>query len=410
MNTNTHKVTVGKVVQYLILILMFLLLVGPFVWELSLSFKGKGDNVYAVPPYLMPKTPTLENYISVFKQVPVFHYMLNTLVVCLISIFGNVVFSTMAGYALGRLKWRGRGLVFTMFMGTMVSISVAQVEPGRAEEGMARAFALGRRMADVFTRFDASSPVGALNADGALSDAPPELNALLQRAMRVGRLTGGAFDVTVLPLLRLLDAHRNPTGSLRLAEGELRETLELVGAEHLEASGKALRFTRSGMGLTLDGIAKGHIAEAMSRELAAAGCPDHLVNAGGDMVARGRKAPDAPWRVAVEDPQKRGKYPQVVELPAGGAIATSGGYEVFYDAAQSHSHLVSPATGQSPALASVTVTAPEGLMADALATALSVMPPREALALADALPGCACCLLRRDGLARVSGRWQGRPV
>ena len=54
MNTNTHKVTVGKVVQYLILILMFLLLVGPFVWELSLSFKGKGDNVYAVPPYLMP--------------------------------------------------------------------------------------------------------------------------------------------------------------------------------------------------------------------------------------------------------------------------------------------------------------------------------------------------------------------
>ena len=63
MNTNTHKVTVGKVVQYLILILMFLLLVGPFVWELSLSFKGKGDNVYAVPPYLMPKTPTLENYI-----------------------------------------------------------------------------------------------------------------------------------------------------------------------------------------------------------------------------------------------------------------------------------------------------------------------------------------------------------
>ena len=81
MNTNTHKVTVGKVVQYLILILMFLLLVGPFVWELSLSFKGKGDNVYAVPPYLMPKTPTLENYISVFKQVPVFHYMLNTLVI-----------------------------------------------------------------------------------------------------------------------------------------------------------------------------------------------------------------------------------------------------------------------------------------------------------------------------------------
>ena len=114
--------------------------------------------------------------------------------------------------------------------------------------------------------------------------------------------------------------------------------------------------------------------------------------------------------MAVEDPRKRGRYPQALALTTGGAIATSGGYEIFYDAAQRHTHLVSPATGQSPALASVTVTAPDGLMADALATALSVMPPREALALADSLPGCACCLLRRDGLLRASGRWQGQRV
>ena len=56
----------------------------------------------------------------------------------------------------------------------------------------------------------------------------------------------------------------------------------------------------------------------------------------------------------------------------------------------------------------MTVTAPDGLTADALATALSVMPPREALSLADSLPGCACCLLRRDGLVQTSGRWRGR--
>ena len=118
---NSHsKVTVGKVVQYLVLILVFILLVGPFVWELSLSFKGKGDNVYAVPPYIIPKTPTWNNYISVFRQVPVFRYMLNTVIVAILSIGGNVIFSTMAGYALGRLKWRGRNMLFTIFMGTMV--------------------------------------------------------------------------------------------------------------------------------------------------------------------------------------------------------------------------------------------------------------------------------------------------
>ncbi|MCX8644955.1 carbohydrate ABC transporter permease [Bifidobacterium sp. B4081] len=120
MKSGHSNVTVGKVVQYLVLILVFILLVGPFVWELSLSFKGKGDNVYAVPPYIIPKTPTWDNYLSVFRQVPVFRYMLNTVIVAILSIGGNVIFSTMAGYALGRLKWRGRNLLFTIFMGTMV--------------------------------------------------------------------------------------------------------------------------------------------------------------------------------------------------------------------------------------------------------------------------------------------------
>ena len=120
MKSGHSKVTVGKVIQYLVLILVFILLVGPFVWELSLSFKGKGDNVYAVPPYIIPKTPTWNNYISVFRQVPVFRYMLNTVIVAILSIGGNVIFSTMAGYALGRLKWRGRNMLFTIFMGTMV--------------------------------------------------------------------------------------------------------------------------------------------------------------------------------------------------------------------------------------------------------------------------------------------------
>lgn len=296
----------------------------------------------------------------------------------------------------------------SLFMGTIVSISVANASSTQAEEGMGRAFAVGRQLADVFSRFDAASALSALNAAGCLADTPPALPALLERARRMSTMTKGAFDVTVLPLLRLFEERRNPQGVMRLEAAEIREALELVGADHIQCGAGRVSFARSGMGVTLDGIAKGHIAEIMSRELTAAGCPDHLVNAGGDIVTRGRKAADTPWRVAVEDPQKRGRFPQIVDLASGGAMATSGGYEVFYDAAQTHNHLVSPATGQSPTLAGVTVTAPDGLTADALATALAVMPPREALKLADALPGCACCLLRKDGLMHVSARWPGQ--
>ena len=116
MRKHRGKVTAGKVLQYILLILVFILLVGPFLWEISLSLKGTGDNVYAVPPYLVPKTPTFDNYLQVFRQVPVFKYMLNTLIVAVISIAGNVIFSAMAGYALGRLKWHGRGFVFALFL------------------------------------------------------------------------------------------------------------------------------------------------------------------------------------------------------------------------------------------------------------------------------------------------------
>lgn len=115
-----NKVSVGKIVQYIVLILVFLLLVGPFIWEISLSFKGAKDNVYAIPPYIMPKSPTWLNYAKVFRQVPIFQYMGNTLIVAALSIAGNIIFSTMAGYALARLEWRGRKLVYLMIMVTMI--------------------------------------------------------------------------------------------------------------------------------------------------------------------------------------------------------------------------------------------------------------------------------------------------
>lgn len=293
-----------------------------------------------------------------------------------------------------------------LFMGTLVTISVARCGDGQASEAMERAFALGRRMEGVFTRFAADSPLGMANSAGSLNDVPPELAGLLEVSMQMHRLTDGAFDPTVLPVLRLFENSRAGTAP---SVAETREALELVGVDRLHMGGNRLRFDRQGMALTLDGIAKGHIADAMSRELTAAGCPNHCVNAGGDIVVRGSKAGGAPWRVAVEDPGKKGMFPQVVDLTSGG-VATSGIYEVFYDAAHDHSHLINPATGQDAAEASVTVAAPDCRTADALATALSVMPPRDALALMDEMPGCACCLVRRDGLIRTSRRWPGRPA
>ncbi len=292
-----------------------------------------------------------------------------------------------------------------LLMGTIVSISVAQASSDQAGEAISRAFALGSRMEQMFTRFSNQSPLGLANSNGSLGDVPPQLAGLLEISRQMHGLTNGAFDPTVLPVLHLLENRR--AGGSALSQAEISEALALVGVEHMRLNGGRLSFERQGMALTLDGIAKGHIADAMSRELDAAQCPHHCINAGGDIAVKGFKAGGEPWRIAVEDPRKRGNYPQVVELTSGG-IATSGVYEVFYDAAHSRSHLINPATGQDAAEVSVTVVAPDCRQADALATAVSVMPARDALALMDQIPGCSCCLVRRDGLIQASRGWPGR--
>ena len=294
-----------------------------------------------------------------------------------------------------------------LFMGTMVSITVAGSPSTQAHDAMDLAFAEGRRLEGLLTRHDGAAPLGVLNSQGSLRDVPPELRAVLQRAGGVSRLTGGAFDATVLPLVRLLESRSNPQGELVLSAGELRDALSLVDARAVHLDGSGLRLGKQGMGLTLDGIAKGHIVDAMSAVLLRAGCENHLINAGGDILARGHKAPGLAWRVAVEDPQKRGHYPQVLEL-YNQAIATSGGYEMTYDARGRHHHLLDPGTGKSPELGSMSVLAPTCMQADALATALAVLPAQESLSLADSLSGCACGLLRRDGRLQVSRRWPAR--
>ncbi|MCI6333971.1 MAG: FAD:protein FMN transferase, partial [Desulfovibrio piger] len=243
-----------------------------------------------------------------------------------------------------------------LFMGTMVSITVACPSSTQAHDAMDLAFAEGRRLEALLTRHDAAAPLGVLNSQGSLRDVPPELLNVWQRAHGICHLTGGAFDATVLPLVRLLESRSNPEGELELPESDLREALALVDTEAVYAGRDGMRLERQGMGLTLDGIAKGHIVDAMSAVLLRAGCENHLINAGGDILARGHKAPGVFWRVAVEDPEKRGHYPQVLEL-YNQAIATSGGYEMHYDAEGRHHHLLDPSTGRSPVLGSMSVLA-----------------------------------------------------
>lgn len=287
-------------------------------------------------------------------------------------------------------------------LGTLVSVTAIASSATQGETAIAGAFDELDRLAAILSRYEPVSALSTLNDAGYLAGPPPELVRVLERALYFHALSRGAFDVTVKPVLDLLAA-RFPASAP--STGELRDAAARVGAGHLAVKPRRIRFARPGMGATLDGIAKGCIVDRMADVLACHGIHRFLINAGGDIRVRGLKRPDRPWTVAVRDPSHDGVFPDVIAL-RGGAVATSGGYERFFDPARRFHHIINPASGFSPTVTwSVSVVAPTALAADALATATFVLGPEAGLRLLETLPSCAGLIVEAGGVQRRSSRW-----
>jgi multiple sugar transport system permease protein len=108
------------VVRYLLLLLVLVITVGPFLWQLSTSLKGAGEDIYTSTPVLLPQEPTFDNYVKAAQTVPILGFMRNSLVVAGIVVLGNAIGTTMAGYALARLRFRGRNLLLGAMLATML--------------------------------------------------------------------------------------------------------------------------------------------------------------------------------------------------------------------------------------------------------------------------------------------------
>jgi len=294
-------------------------------------------------------------------------------------------------------------------MSTLASVTVIHESASLGEEAIGRALEEMDRLIAIFTRYDGASALSVLNAEGRLESPPPELALVLSAALSYHRLSDGAFDPTVAPLVDLFRAcltgpvPREPTAA------EIAEAHELVGAGAITASRRRLRLARRGTTLTLDGIAKGFIVDRMAATLERAGIDRYLVEAGGDLRTGGDKEDGLPWAVAVRDPESAGRLPGTIHL-AGAAVATSGSYERYYDPARRFHHIVDAARGSSPhGCTSATVIAPTATAADALATAVLVLGSRAGVAFMERLPGCACLIVCSDGSVTHSLGWKESP-
>ena len=195
-------------------------------------------------------------------------------------------------------------------------------------------------------------------------------------------------------------------GSPEPTETAIRDALSRIDASAVELASRSIRFNRPGMGITLDGIAKGYVVDGMTAILEAHGLENFLVDAGGDIRSLGSREDGQPWQVGAQDPDKNARLPDVIPL-RGMAVATSGSYEIHFDPEQVRHYIVAPGKGASPGHSrSVSVVAPSALEAVALATSVFVMTPEQSLAFIETIPNCACLLVDREGREHRSSRWR----
>ncbi|MFH1491475.1 MAG: FAD:protein FMN transferase [Pseudomonadota bacterium] len=298
----------------------------------------------------------------------------------------------------------------TMAMGTFVSMTLIHPSRDEAEEAMERAFGEIERLSGLMNRFDEATAVAQLNKDGFLKDIPPEVILVVNEAIGYHRLTHGAFDISVKPIVDLFREKLAQGNRIPAIDRELKETLRLVDSGKIEVKGRSIAFKQPGMGLTLDGIAKGFIVDKASEVLAGGGIKNHLINAGGDIRTLGSKEAHKPWAVAIEDPMKRKAYPDLIHM-RDGAVATSGNYEIYYDREKMFHHIVNPSTGLSPVLsASVSVLAKTTMAADALSTSVFVMGPSDGIGFINTQPLCECLIIGRNGSLSKSSGWKGQAI
>ncbi|UCG35056.1 MAG: FAD:protein FMN transferase [Candidatus Omnitrophota bacterium] len=239
-----------------------------------------------------------------------------------------------------------------------------------------------RRLEKIFNIYDEDSEISLLNKTYRVNFRVSwELIEVLILAKEVYRMTNGAFDVSCG---RLYAFWKDLTKQKDVGEFPSRKEIgklkALCGMEYIELNPqkKTVSIKREGLKIDLSGIAKGYMVDKAVGKLKAKGIESALINAGGDIYCLGKNG-KKPWRVGIKDPQQRGVLIKSEELQ-NEAVATSGGYEQFFEFKEKkYSHLIDPRSGfpVSNSVLSVSVVRNNCVTADSLATAFFVMGPEK---------------------------------
>jgi thiamine biosynthesis lipoprotein len=298
-----------------------------------------------------------------------------------VGVLTGFIIVTTAAPASSQYKRVGPVVFQTQTMGTWASLTVVTADSAGVADLAYESLVVLHRVDSLMSNWTDVSDVARINREASRKRVVvhPEVAEVLAFALQVGRESGGAFDITIEPLVR---AWGFLGGTPRVpSQHDINAALELVGQDNLDFHHRdgTLKFTKDNVRIDLGGIAKGYGVDRVAQLLRRFGVADALVDLSGNMVALGNAAGRTGWTLGVRDPS--GTHPYLARIVLENeAIATSADYEQFVDAdGKRYGHIIDPRTGWSArGLASVTVVADQAMVADAWATALFVLGPKEA--------------------------------
>lgn len=276
-------------------------------------------------------------------------------------------------------------------MGTQIQLLIYSPSEEMAKKAAAAAFDRVKQLDDIMSDYRPTSELMRLCARAGGDPVPvsTELFTVLQKANLVSRLSGGAFDVTVGPVVRLWRIARR---TKQLPDSEkLAAARSLIGWQqiHLDEINHTVKLDKKGILLDLGGIGKGYAMDEVQKVLRQHGITRSLVSAGGDVVADDPPPGTDGWKVAIYplEPEKDQPVPELLLKNA--AISSSGDLQQFVEIdGVRYSHLVDPRTGLGlVGRMSATVLAPTGIQADSMTKVLAILGAEKGLPLLENLPG-----------------------
>jgi len=292
---------------------------------------------------------------------------------------------------------------YRLIMGTFVRVTAIAQNSSAAARCIESAFSEIEKVDELLSDYRSDSEISELNRDGfkhavKVSQSTYEV---LQRSIEFSRLSAGAFDVTVGPLVDLW--HQAGEANSLPSDDQMREARSKVGYEKLILNSKdnTVQFAVEGMRVDLGAIGKGYGVDKAIEAMQNCGAAGGMVDIGGNIRCFGvpPQGKDS-WLIGLQDPGK------AVQGPGGGevlltlkltneSVSTSGNYQRFVlIKGKRHSHIIDPNKADSAeSLSSVTIIADNATDADALSTAVTVMGAEKGLALIETIPQTEAILI-----------------